>query len=284
MHCVVITTSRVVKLLSHANDHLVCRYQLVFANDANSNDGGVHHLGFPTCCWKIVDLERQLHSHSQRNTELVRHTCGCLELEVKAFPPSVPIFVISRYKQIQYRSLCLAAVWLVVICKPAHTQKEMHNSTMKKCKELSVRSVGSFVPCCLVCVVAVCGLCNVYTTSQVTLLAMSSGAFLIPALVLQLFCSLSILRVLRRPGPGEPVAQERKEGNRQKIRAMKIICTTMVTLAVNMIPFSSVPLVYSTDMLTFAFTLATAGSWVQGLLFLSRSGKVPKMLNVQSSN
>lgn len=138
------------------------------------------------------------------------------------------------------------------------------------------------------CVVAVCGLYNVYTTSQAILAATSSAAFLIPALVIQLFCSLSILRVLRRRGPGEPVAQERKEGNRQKIRAMKIICTTLVTLAVNMVPFISVPLVYGVfpneDMLTFVFTLATAGSWVQGLLFLGRSGKVPKMLNAKSSN
>lgn len=66
---------------------------------------------------------------------------------------------------------------------------------------------------------------------------------------------------------------------------MKIVCTTLVTLVVNMIPFISVPLVYGVfpieDMLTFAFTLATAGSWVQGLLFLGRMGKVPKMLNAK---
>ncbi|KAK9540253.1 hypothetical protein VZT92_002717 [Zoarces viviparus] len=146
--------------------------------------------------------------------------------------------VFIRYKQRRYRGTCLAAVWLVVICS---------------------------------------GLTNVFLPSSHNMLFICSAAHLAPALFIELFCSLSIVRILRRPSPGSKEAQGKKEGNQQKKRAVKIICMVLVMLVFNMLPFTVLPLTSVSPVvwLPIAFTFSTVGSSAQAFLFLSRAGELP---------
>ncbi|KAI4832988.1 hypothetical protein KUCAC02_015922 [Chaenocephalus aceratus] len=89
--------------------------------------------------------------------------------------------------------------------------------------------------------------------------------FMVPFLLTELFCSVAIVRVLRRPGPG----QEEKEGNRQKKRAVNIICMLLVMLVFNVVPFILMPFlkdVIKVGLTTTAFTRSTVGSSVQAVL------------------
>ncbi|KAL3067598.1 hypothetical protein OYC64_017343 [Pagothenia borchgrevinki] len=143
--------------------------------------------------------------------------------------------VFLRYKQIKYRGACLAAGWLLIIC---------------------------------------CGLMHVFLPEGTALFYIVALLFLVPTLLTELFCSVSIVRVLRRPGPG----QKEKEGNRQKKRAVNIICMVLVMLVFNVVPFILMPFLENlikVELTTIAFTLSTVGSSVQALLFLSRAGKLP---------
>lgn len=136
-----------------------------------------------------------------------------------------------------------------------------------------------YMQCLFFCVFfVVSGLASLFVSTEAAVLSIVSFALLVPALSIELFCSLSILRILRRPGPGDNAVQGKKEGNQQKMRAVKIICIVLVMLIWNVVPVIAVPFFYGLsplkDLLTIAFTFATAGSSVQAFLFLRRSGKV----------
>ncbi|XP_037328592.2 G-protein coupled receptor 20-like [Pungitius pungitius] len=143
--------------------------------------------------------------------------------------------VFIRYKQLRCRGTCLAAVWLVVVC---------------------------------------CGLTNAHLSGNITMLSFCSGAILAPALFIELFCSLSIVRILRRPKPGSK-AQEKKEGDQQKKRAVRIIGVVLGMLVFNVVPFIVFPLFTKISIAVWspiAMTFATFGSSTQAFLFLSRAG------------
>lgn len=116
-------------------------------------------------------------------------------------------------------------------------------------------------------------------STEATVVSIFSFALLVPALSIELFCSLSIVRILRRPGPGDKAVQGKKEGNQQKMKAVKVICIVLAMLILNVVPVIALPFFYRVgplkDLLTIAFTLASSGSSVQAFLFLRRSGKVP---------
>lgn len=119
---------------------------------------------------------------------------------------------------------------------------------------------------------------NVFQPNNSMILFICAFALLAPVLTIEIFCSLSIVRILRRPGPGKKEAQEKKEGNQQKKRAAKIMCIVLVMLVFNVVPFILVPLVNGVSqahLLTVVFTLSTVGTSVQAFLFLSRAGKLP---------
>ncbi|KAF3851814.1 hypothetical protein F7725_005169 [Dissostichus mawsoni] len=80
-----------------------------------------------------------------------------------------------------------------------------------------------------------CGLMNVFLPEGTALYYTVAFLFLVPFLLTELFCSVSIVRVLRRPGPGQ------KEGNRQKKRAVNIICMVLVMLAYRECPQRLLP-------------------------------------------
>ncbi|KAK5866632.1 hypothetical protein PBY51_020807 [Eleginops maclovinus] len=140
-----------------------------------------------------------------------------------------------RYKQMKYRGACVAAGWLLVIY---------------------------------------CGLSFVFLSETKYVFYIVAFVFLVPILLTELFCSLSIFRVLRKPGPGK----KEKGGNRQKKRAVNVICMVQVMLVFNVVPFIVVPFILSflkVDLTPIAFTLSTVGSSAQAFLFLRRNGKLP---------
>jgi hypothetical protein len=107
------------------------------------------------------------------------------------------------------------------------------------------------------------------------------GIFL-PVLSMDLFCSLSILRVLKKPGPGDG-GKETEGGNLQKKRAFRIVSIMLLMLLVNYVPtIIMAPMIHlfsekenlceiAPPLVLFSFM----GSSVQALLFLRRAGKVP---------
>ncbi|XP_029988439.1 uncharacterized protein LOC115417878 isoform X2 [Sphaeramia orbicularis] len=142
-----------------------------------------------------------------------------------------------RYKQIQYRGSCLAVLWLFAIG---------------------------------------CGLINIFLPMNFTAVSIFAFAVFLPILSTEIFCSLSIVRILRRSGPGHKESQEKKEANQQKRRAVQVICVGLLMLALNNFPFILVPFfnVDTEEFLTAALGLSCLGSPIQAVLFLSRSGRL----------
>lgn len=96
----------------------------------------------------------------------------------------------------------------------------------------------------------------------------------------KLFCCLSVLWTLKRPGPGEKNPE--KKSNTMKRRAFKIILMTMISMAVNFFLYvAAIPLqccLKSFDFfnaLTICLALALLAGLIQPLIYLRRAGKVP---------
>ena len=96
---------------------------------------------------------------------------------------------------------------------------------------------------------------------------------------LNVFCCLSVLRALKRSGPGEG---ERKGGSDVKMRAFKIIILNLVTMILTYFPWIAVIIVFqgnwegdffSARSLCFSITVVTG--FVQPLLYLQRTGRLP---------
>lgn len=97
-------------------------------------------------------------------------------------------------------------------------------------------------------------------------------------LFLVLFCLISVLWYLKRPGPGEQSAQ--KKSNRTKVRAFRILSVTMANMTINflfcMVP---IPLQLCLPQLEYwlVLTMCTLISFVIGstlpLIYLQRTGK-----------
>lgn len=95
-----------------------------------------------------------------------------------------------------------------------------------------------------------------------------------------LFCCLSVLRALKRPGPGGK-ATEKKKSSAVKRRAFKIILLTMIVMAINFFLYVAViplqcclnPLEF-TSAITISTSLALTTGFVQPLLYLHRTRKL----------
>ena len=147
--------------------------------------------------------------------------------------------VFLRYKPLRYRLACCGLVWMLVL----------------------VMSVF-------------CG----FNTSEEMFYFVNLGLDLL-LMSVQLFCCLSVLRALKRPGPGEG---QREGGSDIKRRAFKIILLILVTMLVIYLPFIvTVCLmnVLSRELFYFAIyislSLSTVGGFVHPSLYLHRSGKLP---------
>jgi hypothetical protein len=97
--------------------------------------------------------------------------------------------------------------------------------------------------------------------------------------LLKLFCCLSVLRALKRPGPGEG---EREGRNDMKMRAFRIILIITVAMIVNYLPYEVfIPLkgcLTDGDFLlasNICFIINVITGLVQPLLYLHRAGKLP---------
>lgn len=111
----------------------------------------------------------------------------------------------------------------------------------------------------------------------------------VPVVCTELFCSLSILRVLNRPCPGDPTGdptgtrESKKEGNLMKKKAFIIISLLLVKLLMNYMPIigaCAIKLSFSiltNDCTVYAMIKVNCffGSFIQPLLYLHRAGKLP---------
>ncbi|XP_078138761.1 uncharacterized protein LOC144538485 [Centroberyx gerrardi] len=95
--------------------------------------------------------------------------------------------VFLRYKPLRYRVACCSVAWLMVLASCIYSEFTLNKS---------VYLYGFFVQNLLL-------------------------------LAVMLFCCLSVLRALKRPGPG---GEERKRGNNMKRRAFKIILLIMISM------------------------------------------------------
>ena len=98
-------------------------------------------------------------------------------------------------------------------------------------------------------------------------------------LLVHLFCCLSVLRALKRPGPGEG---EREGSSDFKRRAFKIILLILIAMLVTYLPFTITSLVQDVlcvNCFFFAFNICVSITTVCGcilpLLYLYRVGKCP---------
>lgn len=98
-------------------------------------------------------------------------------------------------------------------------------------------------------------------------------------LVAVLFCLVSVMWTLKRPGPGENTAQ--KKSNRMKRKAFKILLVTLASMAVNFL-LSMVPIpmqfwlperkFFSVYLCSTCFSFLTG--FMQPLIYLQRSEKI----------
>ncbi|XP_078138757.1 uncharacterized protein LOC144538484 [Centroberyx gerrardi] len=98
--------------------------------------------------------------------------------------------VFLRYKPLRYRVACCSVAWLMVLASCIYSEFTLNKS---------VYLYGFFVQNLLL-------------------------------LAVMLFCCLSVLRALKRPGPG---GEERKRGNNMKRRAFRIILLIMISMFMN---------------------------------------------------
>ncbi|KAJ8000847.1 hypothetical protein DPEC_G00184640 [Dallia pectoralis] len=106
------------------------------------------------------------------------------------------------------------------------------------------------------------------------------GQFLALLLVI-LFCCLSVLMVLKRPGPGGGVGE--KEGKHdRKMRAFRIILIILVSMVINYLPIVIIflcnevmnPSHFLVALYIILFVIVMCG-FVQPVLYLHRAGKLP---------
>lgn len=119
------------------------------------------------------------------------------------------------------------------------------------------------------------GLTNCFRPLDIILVYICAFVLLLPSLLIEFYCSVFILRILLKSGPGDKVAQQRREGNQQKKRAATIVWIMLFMLVLNALPFIIVPLLGSLPFYYIALTFSTLGCSVQAFLFLSRFGKMP---------
>ena len=145
--------------------------------------------------------------------------------------------VFLRYKPLRYRLACCGLVWIVIILFSA---------------------------------------CYAFINSSLSLLRVFLVLYLVVLLV-HLFCCLSVLRALKRPGPGEG-----ERGSDIKRRAFKIILLILIAMLVMYLPFIMTLLVQDVlcvgcfyFALNICVSITTVCGGIQPLLYLYRVGKCP---------
>ena len=98
---------------------------------------------------------------------------------------------------------------------------------------------------------------------------------------LMLFCCVSVLRALKRPGPGDG-RRRRAEGNDAKTRAFNIIVITTVISVVNYLPYGLLLPYYETlnrylfyTLLQIVLSISILNGLLNPFLYLKRAAKLP---------
>ena len=139
--------------------------------------------------------------------------------------------------------------------------------------------------CCVVWLIALvsCIYC-LYTYSNSLYLY---GFFVQNILILfiMLFCCLSVLSALKRPGPGEKITKKKKKekkSNAVKRRAFKIILLIMISMTINFFFYvAPIPMqcclssLEFMNVLTICTGIALTTGFIQPLLYLHRTGHLP---------
>lgn len=144
---------------------------------------------------------------------------------------------------------------------------------------LSYKPLRYRVACCCVAwlIALVSCIYSIFTYSKIVYLY---GFFIQNVLFFSviLFCCLSVLWALKRPGPGE---QERKKNNTMKRRAFKIMSLIMISMAINFflyvaaIPLQCcLPFEEFNQAITICTSLALTTGFIQPLLYLQKNGKL----------
>jgi cobalamin synthase len=154
----------------------------------------------------------------------------------------------------------------------------VHPVTFLKYKPLRYR-----VGCCGVVWLMVLGSCFVNLLSKYQSAWWKIFALILNLLTLSvmLFCCLAVLWALKRPGPGE--GEREGEGmNNMKLRAFRIISIIMVSMIVSYLPLVLLLVSYHfiepVEFLqgwSICYSITVVSGFVQPLLFLHRSGKLP---------
>ncbi|KAL4630223.1 galanin receptor type 1-like [Arapaima gigas] len=141
---------------------------------------------------------------------------------------------------------------------------------------LKYRPLKYRLPCLAVVWLIVIGYCilNNFTNSTLVL-----GLIFMVVLGVDSFCSLSILRVLKRPRPGDAEQEDMNVMKQRAFRTVLVIQATMVMNYVPMLLFTLFKNLLATpddtcQFFTVAFTLLVLGSFVDPLIYLSRAGKL----------
>ncbi|XP_064860590.1 C-C chemokine receptor type 8-like [Oncorhynchus nerka] len=154
----------------------------------------------------------------------------------------------------------------------------VHPVTFLKYKPLRYR-----VGCCGVVWMMVLGYCfvNLLSNYQSAWWKIFTLILNLLTLSVMLFCCLAVLWALKRPGPGE--GEREGEGmNNMKLRAFRIISMIIVSMLVMYLPLVLLLVSYhfieSVEFfggLSICYSITVVSGFVQPLLFLHRSGKLP---------
>ena len=135
--------------------------------------------------------------------------------------------------------------------------------------------------CCALVWMMVLGYCSVSMFTFNNPFLYVSNALIMVTFGVMLFCCLSVLRALKRPGPGEG-GREGGVSNQIKMRAFRTVMIIQATMVVSYVPVSVLTsLLKNPDMTWFCVAqpltilLSIYSGSVQPLLYLHRAGKLP---------
>ncbi|KAJ8366821.1 hypothetical protein AAFF_G00342040 [Aldrovandia affinis] len=234
-------------------------------------------VGLPANAWVIWLIGRGPKGLDQSELFIL----NLAAMEVASYP-TMPLYIIDNF--ILYGSFVEPVIYflfgLLVVNRPLFQccvcveryLAVLHPLTFLRYRPLRYR-VGSLATVWVI--VLVYGGLNIWYSSTY----IWAGTLAV-VMAVDSFCSISILSVLRRPGPGERPGEGPHLLKRRALTTILIIQTTLVLNylpSIAMMPFSSKLTRWQNccDLFPITVALSTFGSFVQPLFYLSRVGRLP---------
>lgn len=134
--------------------------------------------------------------------------------------------------------------------------------------------------CCATWVISLAS-CGFYFFTYINpLILYGNSSFCMLIFCVMLFCCFSVLRALKRPGPGER-GSGKKISNAKKRKAFRIIVMIMISMAINLLCYiASVPaqccfkLIEFRQILEVCLNIAIITAFIQPLIYLHKSGNL----------